>query len=86
MDGITITIPEDIVHTMKVPRQRVKEQLLVEIATSLYQQGILSFGKARQFCKLTKWEFQKELGVRRIERQYDEKDLDEDIKFAYSHK
>jgi predicted HTH domain antitoxin len=35
---------------------------------------------------LSKWEFQKELGIRKIERHYEEKDLEEDIKFAYSHK
>jgi len=85
MQGLTIEIPGDIVATMKLPRKRIKEYLLIDIAASLYQQGILSFGKARQLCNLSKWEFQKELGIRKIERHYEEKNLEEDIKFAYSH-
>lgn len=86
MQGLTIEIPGEIVATMKLPRKRIKEHLLTDIAVSLYQQGILAFGKARQFCNLSKWEFQKELGIRQIERHYEDTDLEEDIKFAYSHK
>ncbi len=84
MDGITIKIPKDIVATMKLPGKMIKEYLLVEIASSLYKQGILSFGKARELCKMSKWDFQKELGLRKIERHYDNADLEEDIEFAYS--
>jgi len=85
MKSITIEIPGDIVATMKLPKKRIKKYLLIDIAASLYQQEILSFGKARQFCKLNKWEFQKELGIRQIQRHYEVKDLEEDIKFAHSH-
>lgn len=84
MQGITIEIPGDIVSTMKLPRKRVKEHLIVDLAASLYEQGILSFGKARELCKLSKWEFQKELGLRKVDRHYEEKDLEEDIEFAFS--
>ena len=82
-EGITIKIPEEIIHTMKLPRSQVKNYLMTDIAASLYQQGILSFGKARQLCKMSKWEFQKELGTRKIERHYEKKNLQEDIDFAY---
>ncbi len=84
MDGITIEIPKEIVSTMKLPRKRIREHLMVDIAVSLYQQGILSFGKARQLCKMTKWEFSRELGLRKVERHYEERDLEEDIEFAYN--
>lgn len=84
-EGITIEIPEDIIHTMKLPRNRVRDYLMTDIAASLYKQGILSFGKARQLCKMTKWEFQRELGIRKIERHYEEKNLQEDIDFALSN-
>ncbi|MCK4761502.1 MAG: UPF0175 family protein [Candidatus Aminicenantes bacterium] len=83
---MTIEIPEAIVHTMKLPREQVKDYLLIDIAASLYKQGILSFGKARQLCEMSKWEFQRELGIRKIERHYEEKSLLEDIDFAYSNK
>jgi len=85
-EGITIEIPEDIIQIMKLPRNRVKDYLMTDIAASLYKQGILSFGKARQLCKMSKWEFQKELGTRKIERHYEKKNLQEDIDFAYSNK
>ncbi len=84
MNSITIEIPKEIVSTMKLPRKRIKEYLLVDVAASLYQQGILSFGTARKLCKMTKWEFSRELGLRKVERHYEEKDLEEDIEFAYS--
>ncbi|MCK4764064.1 MAG: UPF0175 family protein [Candidatus Aminicenantes bacterium] len=83
---MTIEIPGDIIHTMKLPRNQVKDYLIVDIAASLYKQGILSFGKARQLCKMSKWEFQRELGIRKIERHFEEKDLEEDIDFAFSSK
>ena len=83
---ITIEIPEDIIRIMKLPRDKVKDYLMTDIAASLYKQGILSFGKARQLCKMSKWEFQKELGTRKIERHYEKKNLQEDIDFAYSNK
>jgi hypothetical protein len=37
MQGLTIEIPGDIVATMKLPRKRIKEHLLIDIASSLYQ-------------------------------------------------
>lgn len=84
MDSIIIEVPQDIVSRMKLPKQQIREHLLVDLATSLYQQGILAFGPARKLCKMTKWEFIKELGVRKIERHYDEKNLEEDLHFAYN--
>ena len=84
MDSIMIEIPGDIVSAMKLPKAWIKEHLLVDIAVSLYQQGILSFGKARELCKKTKWDFSQELGVRKVERHYDEKDLKEDLNIAVS--
>jgi len=84
MESLKIEIPGEIVTTMKLPLDKVEEHLLVDIASSLYHQGILSFGKARQLCHLSKWEFQKELGSRKIPRHYTEKNLDEDLDFANS--
>jgi len=80
-----IEIPGDIIQTMKIPRTRIKEHLMIDIAVSLYQEGALSFGKARQLCKMTKWGFQRELGLRKVYRHYEEKELREDIEFAYSN-
>jgi predicted HTH domain antitoxin len=53
----------------------IDSYILKELSILLYEQSILSFGKARQLSKLTKWEFHNELGKRKIERHYEIKDL-----------
>ncbi len=56
--------------------------LKLELAIALYQRGIISLGKARKLAEMSKWEFIEELGKRKIERHYTEKELDEDLAFA----
>lgn len=50
-----------------------------EIAQQLYAQNIFTFGQARRLANLSVWEFQQLLGQQKIERHYNEADLDEDI-------
>jgi predicted HTH domain antitoxin len=80
--SITLEIPEDIILSLKIPKDKIQKELLKELSIVLYEKHILSFGKARELAKMSKWEFQEELGKRRISRHYTEKDLKEDIKFA----
>jgi len=80
--GITLDIPEDIILSLKIPKDTIQKELLKELSIILYEKHILSFGKARELAKMSKWEFQDELGKRKILRHYTEKDLREDIKFA----
>ena len=54
----------------------------MELALSLYAQGLLSFGKACELAEMTKVEFGLLLGKRNIPRQYDEQDLQDDIAYA----
>ena len=56
----------------------------MELALSLYAQGVLSFGKASELAELTSLEFGVLLGKRNIPRQYDETDLQDDIAYASS--
>lgn len=74
-----MTIPDDIYLAMKIPDKEKKNVLLKELALSLYEQEILSFGKARELARLSKWEFHQLLGERKIERHYSMEDLKEDI-------
>ena len=83
MDKI-ITIPEDVLASMKIPEKDVERFLKVELAVTLYQRGILSLGKARKLAGMSKWEFIEELAKRKIERHYTEKELEEDVAFAKS--
>jgi len=57
-----------------------EEELRLEIAILLYQQGRLRMGRAGEFAGLNRILFQKELGKREIPVNYDEEELEEDLK------
>jgi len=86
MKSITIEIPGDIVATMKLPKKRIKKNLLIDIAASLYQQGIFLINSMiLHFFKLNKWEFQKEMDTRQIKKYNVKSDLKKKFKFTLSH-
>ena len=72
---ISIEIPREVVHAVRMTPRELKR----ELAIHLYEQGKLSFGKAREMAGMTVWEFQQLLGTRRIPVQYDIEDYEEDI-------
>ena len=71
---ISIEIPREIVHATRMKPNELK----IELALVLFQQGKLSFGKARQMAGLTIWAFQQLLGSREIAVHYDISDYEED--------
>ncbi|MEA2053642.1 MAG: UPF0175 family protein [Candidatus Thermoplasmatota archaeon] len=79
-----IEIPEDILSSIKIPRNEVDKTIKRDLAISLYQRGAISLGKARKLAGLEKWEFLKELEKRKIPRHYTKRELKEDIEFAKS--
>lgn len=83
---LTITIPDDLLASARLPRSELKQALLKEMAFALYDRGISSMGVARRLAKIDKWEFLQGLGERGIERHYDEAELREDITYAAGHK
>jgi predicted HTH domain antitoxin len=50
-----------------------------EIALQLYAQNIFTLGQARRLANISVWEFQKLLAQHKIQRHYNETDLEEDI-------
>jgi len=72
---IAIEIPREIVHVTRMTPQALKQQL----ALSLFEQGKLSFGKARELADMTVWEFQQLLGSKGIAVHYDLEDYEEDL-------
>jgi len=82
--GITLEIPDSIVQAMRLPERRTKQELLIELSISLYDQGILSFGKARELAQLGKYEFGKLLGERGILRHYGLEEFEDDLVYARS--
>ena len=60
----------------------MNHQVRKELVLPLYACSILGFGKARELCGLTKWQFEELLGHRKVIRPYDEDDLAVDLAYA----
>ncbi len=72
--AVLIGIPRDVMHTARMSADDVKR----ELALALFQQGKVSFGKARELAGMTVWAFQQLLGSREIPVHYDVADYLED--------
>jgi len=77
-----IEIPEEVYDSLRLPEDERDGVMREELACSLYDRGVLSFGKARELTELSKREFSELLGERGIERHYTDEELDEDIAYA----
>lgn len=72
---IPIEIPREVIHATRMTPQELRR----ELAIYLFQQGKLSFGKAREMAGMTVWAFQQLLGSRGIPVHYDVEDYEEDL-------
>jgi len=72
---IVIEIPREIIHAARMKPLELKQ----ELAIHLFQQGRLSFGKARQLADMSAWVFQQLLGSRGIPVHYGVDDYEEDM-------
>ena len=79
---LNLSIPREVDIALKIPEKEKESVLLKELAISLYQGDILSFGKARELAKMSKWEFYDELGKRNITRHYTIENLKEDLLYG----
>ena len=82
--GLQITIPDSIIQAIRLPEDRISQELLTELAISTYLQGLLSFGKSRELAKLEKIEFAQLLGKRGISRHYGRDEIEDDLSYARS--
>ncbi|MBV6394084.1 MAG: hypothetical protein KPEEDBHJ_03330 [Anaerolineales bacterium] len=80
--AIHLEIPDAVAEAMRLPGNERRQRMLIELAVSLYAQGILSFGKARQLCEMTKYEFGILLGKRGVPRHYTPEDFRDDLAYA----
>ena len=80
--GLQISISDSVLQAIRLPQQRIEQELLQELAIALYTQEFLFFGKARELAQLDKYEFGKLLGKRNIERHYGDEELDDDLAYA----
>jgi predicted HTH domain antitoxin len=72
---VLIEIPGEILHSTRMTPEDMKR----ELAIHLFQQGKLSFGKAREMAGMTVWTFQQLLGSREIPVHYGQEDYKEDL-------
>jgi len=79
---VQLQIPDTVVQAIRLPEERIVQELLVELAVALYAQGLLSFGKARELASMGKYEFGRLLGERRIPRHYGREELEDDLTYA----
>ena len=84
MTELTLKIPQPVYLALRLPEEERETRLLFELAASLYQRNILSFGKARELAGMSKWEFHTELGKRKIERHYTREAFEEDLNYGQS--
>jgi predicted HTH domain antitoxin len=74
-DTIAIEIPREVLRSTRMTSQELKRDL----AILLFQQGKLSFGKAREMAGMTVGAFQQLLGSRGIPVHYDVEEYEEDL-------
>lgn len=79
---LTLIIPDDVLESLKLPRDRMEIELKQEMAYTLYERGLASMGVARRYAEINKWAFLDGLAKRGIQRHYSEEELSEDIDYA----
>jgi predicted HTH domain antitoxin len=77
---MSIVIPDDILRATKMS----EDELKLEIAIMLYDQGKISSGKVRAWTGLTVIEFQHELAKRGLCINYDVEDFQSDVQTLQS--
>ena len=80
--GLQLHIPDSVAQSIRLPEERMAQELLKELAIALYAHGFLPFGKARELAGIGKYEFGRLLGERGVLRHYGREELEDDLKYA----
>jgi len=70
-----LEIPQELLDNARLSVDDLKR----ELAVTLYAQGRLPMGKAREFANMPLWEFRQLLALRHIPARYDANDLADDL-------
>jgi predicted HTH domain antitoxin len=73
---VSISIPREVLRAARMTPEEIRR----ELAVHLFQQGRLSFGKARELAQMSVWTFQLLLGSRAIPVHYGIAEYEEDLK------
>jgi len=82
MSGMNISLPEDLVGSMRIPEAEVEGEVLKELAVALYARGALTAGKARKLGRLDHWQFLEALKQRQVDLRHADDDVEEDLAHA----
>lgn len=80
--SLQLEIPDSVIQAIRLPEERIHQELLIELSISIYRQGILSLGKARELAGMGKYDFSQLLGKRGIPRHYSLEELEDDLTYA----
>jgi len=81
-EDIVLTIPSSLAREMKLPPDTIREELLSELAISLYQREIVTSAQACRLLGIERYQFEELLWKRHIPVHYSDEDLDQDIRYA----
>jgi predicted HTH domain antitoxin len=80
--NITVHIPDSIARSLRIPEGEAEERVRQELAAALYARGLLSFGKAAELARISRFSFADVLAQRHIARPYGDDDLNDDSSYA----
>lgn len=80
--SLRLPISDSVLRAIRLPEQRIEQELVQVLAAALYDQGLLSFGKARELAQMNKYEFGKLLGQKGVMRHYSSEELEDDLSYA----
>ena len=72
---VAIDIPREILHVTRLSPAELKR----ELAIALFEQGKLSFGKARELAGMPPWQFQHLLASRSLEIHHGLDEYEQDL-------
>jgi predicted HTH domain antitoxin len=77
---MVITIPKAVENALRIPVKDQEKELKKLLALKLYEKGILGMGKARELIGATRMEFLYMLKEEGIPVNYDQDNLEEDLR------
>lgn len=76
---LSLSIPDSVLHSLKLPEKTVRQDLLRLLAVKLYEKGALGLGKASELCGASRTEFMHVLKEEQVFLNYDDEELDRDL-------
>ena len=80
--SLTLEIPGDVVEALRLPELEKLQRLRLELAVSLYSQGILGLGKSAQLANLSRDDMNRVLAERQVPMHYGPEELAEDLHYS----